>query len=78
MPERHGLPLIAGSEAMTGDTRLVEVVDRLLDRGVVLRGELWLTVADIDLVFVGADLHITTPERMATASSGAAPRGSRP
>lgn len=32
---------------------LVEVLDRLLDRGVVLRGDLIITVADIELVWVG-------------------------
>ncbi|MEM8595047.1 MAG: gas vesicle protein, partial [Pseudomonadota bacterium] len=36
--------------------RFVEVLDRLLDRGIVVRGELWLTVADVELVFIGADL----------------------
>ncbi len=44
--------------------RLVDVLDRLLDRGVVLRGEVWLTVADVELVFVGADLLVASAERM--------------
>ncbi|MGF1500993.1 MAG: gas vesicle protein [Paracoccaceae bacterium] len=46
------------------DTALIEVLDRLLDRGVVLRGEIWLTVADIELVFIGAELVIAGAERM--------------
>lgn len=33
--------------------RLVDVVDRLLDRGVVISGDLRLSVADVDLLFVG-------------------------
>lgn len=49
----------------TQDTRLVDVVDRLLDHGVVLRGELWLSVADVDLVYVGLDLVLTNPDRLA-------------
>ncbi len=32
---------------------LVDVLDRLLDTGVVLDGQLVLTVAGVDLVFVG-------------------------
>lgn len=32
---------------------LVDVLDRLLDRGVVLRGDLIITVADIELVWLG-------------------------
>lgn len=49
----------------TQDTRLVDVVDRLLDHGVVLRGEIWLSVADVDLVYVGLDLVLTNPDRLA-------------
>ena len=30
----------------------------LLDRGIVLRGEIWLTVAGIDLVFLGIDAFL--------------------
>ncbi|MEM9428756.1 MAG: gas vesicle protein [Pseudomonadota bacterium] len=40
---------------------LVDVVDRLLARGVVLRGELWLSVADVDLVFVGLHVVLSAP-----------------
>ena len=47
-----------------GDTTLAEVLDRLLDHGVVVRGELWLSVAGVDLVFVGADLVLANPDRM--------------
>jgi len=50
--------------------RLVDIVDRLFDRGVVLRGELWLTVADIELVFIGADLLIAPAEQMRRQREG--------
>lgn len=53
------------SEALnTGDGRLVDLVDGLLNHGVVLRGGLWLTVADVDLVFLGVDIVLTTPQKM--------------
>jgi hypothetical protein len=32
---------------------LVELVDRLVDKGVVLHGDITLAVADIDLIYVG-------------------------
>ncbi len=51
------------------DSRLVDVVDRLLDHGVVLRGELWLTVADVDLVYVGLDLVLANPDRIAAVQA---------
>ncbi|MEO1678551.1 MAG: gas vesicle protein [Pseudomonadota bacterium] len=68
MPDLGGgsVPLLSPDDAIRGgDVALVEVLDRLLDHGVVLRGELWLTVADVDLVFIGADLVLASPERMA-------------
>jgi gas vesicle structural protein len=36
--------------------RLVELVDRVLDRGVVLRGDVMISVAGVDLVYV--ELHL--------------------
>jgi gas vesicle structural protein len=36
--------------------RLVELVDRVLDRGVVLRGDVMISVAGVDLVYL--ELHL--------------------
>lgn len=46
------------------DGRLVDLVDGLLHHGVVLRGEIWLTVADVELVFLGLDLVLASPDTM--------------
>jgi len=35
------------------DLALIDLLDRLLDGGVVLAGDITLAVADIDLVYVG-------------------------
>ena len=35
------------------EVTLVELLDRVLDKGVVLSGDVTLSVADIDLVYVG-------------------------
>lgn len=51
------------------EARLVDVLDRLLDRGIVLRGEIWLTVAGIDLVFLGIDAFLANPETIARGKS---------
>jgi gas vesicle structural protein len=37
----------------TSDVTLLELVDRLVDKGVVLHGDITLAVADIDLIYVG-------------------------
>lgn len=53
-----------------GETTLVDVLDRLLARGIVIRGELWITVADVELLFVGAHILIASPEAMADGRLG--------
>jgi len=35
------------------DITLVDLVDRVLNKGVVLTGDVTLSVADVDLVYVG-------------------------
>jgi hypothetical protein len=42
------------------DVALVDLVDRLLAGGVVITGDLTLSVADIDLVYVGLRALITS------------------
>ncbi|HET9983844.1 MAG TPA: gas vesicle protein [Longimicrobiales bacterium] len=41
---------------------LVELVNRVLDRGVVITGEVTISVAGVDLVFLGLDLLLTSVE----------------
>lgn len=56
--------LLSAEEAlMSTDTRLVDLVDGLLEHGVVLRGDLYLTVADIDLVYLGLSAILSTPAK---------------
>ena len=41
---------------------LAEVLDRVLNKGVVLTGEIVLSVADIDLVYLGVNVVLTSIE----------------
>lgn len=41
---------------------LVELVSRVLDRGVVLVGDVMITVAGVDLVQLGLSLYVTSVE----------------
>ena len=43
---------------------LLELVDRLLDRGVVLSGDITISVADVDLIVLGLRLLLTSTERL--------------
>lgn len=44
--------------------RLVELVDRVLDRGVVLRGDVTISVAGIDLVYLELRLLLSGIEAL--------------
>ena len=44
------------------EVTLLELLDRVLDKGVVLSGEITLSVADVDLVFVGLRLLLSSTE----------------
>lgn len=41
---------------------LLETLDHVLDRGLVIAGEITIAVADIDLIFVGLNVLITSVE----------------
>jgi len=49
---------------------LCEVLDRVLNKGVVLVGEATISVADIDLIYVGLQVVLTSIE---TARQGFCP-----
>lgn len=44
--------------------RLVELVDRVLDRGVMLRGDITISVAGIDLVYLELHLLLSASETL--------------
>lgn len=52
--------------------RLVELVDRVLDRGMVLRGDIVISVAGIDLVYLELHLLLSSVETLARRHSGPA------
>ena len=49
---------------------LVEALDRVLDKGAILQGDLILRVADVDLVYIGLRLIITSISRMEKLRAG--------
>jgi gas vesicle structural protein len=59
----HGLPL---DERI----RLVELVDRVLDRGVVLRGDVIISVSGIELVYLELRLLLVSMETLDRARLG--------
>lgn len=47
-------------DAVTLEVPLVELVDRLLHRGVVLTGEMTVSVAGVDLVYLGLSVVLAS------------------
>ena len=45
--------MTASAASSQRDIALIDLVDRLLDGGVVLAGDITLAAADVDLVYVG-------------------------
>ena len=50
------------------DLHLVELVNRVLDRGAVITGEITISVAGVDLVYLGLQLVIAAAETAKTTS----------
>lgn len=49
-------------ELTAEDASLLELVDRLLNKGVVLAGEATISVAGIDLIYLGLNLVLAAVE----------------
>jgi hypothetical protein len=45
----------------------MEVLDRVLNKGVVISGDLTISVADVDLIFVGLRVILSSVETMERA-----------
>lgn len=50
---------------------LLDLLDRILDKGVILGGDITISVADVDLIYVGLKVllsSVETVERMRTTA----------
>jgi len=57
---------------------LLELTDRLLNRGVVLIGEAVISVAGVDLIYLGLNVVLTAVENMRKPRESAAARDHNP
>lgn len=63
------------------DVTLLELLDRVLNKGVVVSGDLVISVADVDLIYVGLRLllsSVETMERLRGPSAAGAVKESAP
>ena len=54
--------IIVSEEWEETDLSLLETLDHVLNRGLVITGEITISVADIDLVFLGLNVLISSVE----------------
>ena len=61
MPPSENTILVFGADA--GDeTSLLDILDHVLNAGVIIRGNLVISLAGVDLVYVGLDVILTSVE----------------
>ena len=46
------------------DVTLLEILDRVLDKGVVVSGDILISVADVDLIYLGLKVLVSSVETM--------------
>jgi hypothetical protein len=63
---------VTASKTLEQQVTLIELVDRVLNKGVVLAGDITLSVAGVDLVYVGLRVLLAS---VATLEEGAAASG---
>jgi gas vesicle structural protein len=57
------------------DITILELLDRVLNKGVILTGDIVISVADIDLVYLGVKLMLSSVETMEQLKAGKAIKG---
>lgn len=56
---------------------LAELLNHVLDKGVVLQGEIVISVADVDLIKLGLSLYLSAVERRESMSGSREEGGTR-
>lgn len=66
--------------AKAKNVTLLDLLDRILDKGVIISGDVTISVADIDLVYLGLRVMLSsveTMERLRLPGAGSAPGHSK-
>ena len=70
-PSSAGHPPVAAEERVS----LCEALDRILHKGVVISGEVVISVADIDLLYLGLNAVLTSVEKSREVGLVPMPKG---
>jgi hypothetical protein len=58
--------IVVGNDAELAEEAelsLLEILDHVLNRGLVIAGEITISVADVDLIFVGLNVLVSSVEK---------------
>jgi gas vesicle structural protein len=61
--------------ARVQDVALIDLLDRIIDRGVVLAGDATISVADVDLIYLGLRVLLAPVAQLPDLVASSAPRG---
>jgi gas vesicle structural protein len=61
MPEQTPEIVLLGNDE-NSEMSLIDLIDHVLNTGVIIRGNLVLSLAGVDLVYLGLDLIVTSVE----------------
>jgi gas vesicle structural protein len=59
------------------EVALLELLDRVVDHGVVIAGDITISVADVDLIYLGLRVMLTSVERAEELRQGRSLREAR-
>lgn len=55
---------MSAAAARIQEVTLLDLLDRVIDRGVILAGDVTLSVADVDLIYLGLRVLLAPVERL--------------
>ena len=73
LPESKMIPMNDNVVDSSKDITILELLDRVLNKGVILTGDIVISVADIDLIYLGVKLMLSSVETMEQLRSGKTP-----
>ena len=77
MAETNANIVIAAGDA-NDDLSLLDILDHILNKGVVIRGKLIISLAGVDLIYLGLDVLLTSVETALEHMQISAPGGKSP
>jgi hypothetical protein len=61
---------VSNAMAEAKDVTLLELLDRVVDHGVILVGDITISVADVDLIYLGLRVMLASIDRTAELRAG--------